>query len=206
MQLPVDHAHIRFYPYAESRFLKLGESIGLIKQTDTNLNNPLDAEATASSMQCSRRSFQFSRLQVKTIYTLLYFCIFRISRSVYWYVELLVDSVYNSQMIFVFSVLTYIGVDASSHGVSSGFSFYLVAIANASSVFGRCGCGLISDRTGMSVVSAHLPPPILKFAAGPMNVMIPLTAITGLLTFIWPMAHSEASLIAIAILYGLFPF
>jgi hypothetical protein len=46
-------------------------------------------------------------------------------------------------------VLTYIGVSAVSHGLSPGFSFYLVAIANASSVLGRCGCGLISDRTGL---------------------------------------------------------
>ena len=46
-------------------------------------------------------------------------------------------------------VLTYIGVSAVVHGLSPGFSFYLVAIANASSVLGRCGCGLISDRTGL---------------------------------------------------------
>ena len=46
------------------------------------------------------------------------------------------------------AVLTYVGVSATSLGISSEFSFYFVAIANASSFFGRYTGGNLSDRLG----------------------------------------------------------
>ena len=45
-------------------------------------------------------------------------------------------------------MLTYIDISAASQGISPNLSFALVAIANASSGIGRCGCGLLSDKLG----------------------------------------------------------
>lgn len=84
----------------------------------------------------------------------------------------------------LYTVLTYIDVSATSVGVSTEFSFYLVSIANASSGLGRYAAGVASDKFG------------------PMNVMMPMTASAAAITFAWPFARSEASLIVVAILYG----
>ncbi|KAF9020821.1 MFS general substrate transporter [Hymenopellis radicata] len=54
----------------------------------------------------------------------------------------------------IYTVLTYIDVLATAHGVDANFSFYLVSIANASSGLGRYCAGILADRIG------------------PMNVMI----------------------------------
>ena len=35
-----------------------------------------------------------------------------------------------------------------------------------------------------------------------MNVMIPFTAFTGILTYAWPFARTESSFIAVIVLYG----
>ena len=45
-------------------------------------------------------------------------------------------------------VLTYVDVSAASIGISSSFSFYFVAIANAGSLLGRYVAGYMSDRLG----------------------------------------------------------
>ena len=45
-------------------------------------------------------------------------------------------------------VLTYVDVSATSIGISSSFSFYFVAIANAGSLLGRYVAGYMSDRLG----------------------------------------------------------
>ena len=37
---------------------------------------------------------------------------------------------------------------------------------------------------------------------GPMNVMIPLTALAGIMTYAWPFAQTEASLIVVTVFYG----
>ncbi|KIM36456.1 hypothetical protein M413DRAFT_78221 [Hebeloma cylindrosporum] len=84
----------------------------------------------------------------------------------------------------IYTLLTYVGVSATSIGISSEFSFYFVAIANASSFFGRYTAGNLCDRLG------------------PMNVMIPFTAVSGILTYAWPFAQSESSLIAVTVIYG----
>jgi MFS family permease len=52
--------------------------------------------------------------------------------------------------ISVSSELTYISVSAVAIGVSKDFSFYIIAIANASSAFGRFSSGLLADKIGRS--------------------------------------------------------
>lgn len=47
-----------------------------------------------------------------------------------------------------FIVLTYVGVSATNIGISSDFAFYFIAIANASSLFGRYIAGSLADRIG----------------------------------------------------------
>lgn len=51
--------------------------------------------------------------------------------------------------ILVPSELTYLSVSATAIGVSTDFSFYILAIANAASAL-RVSFGLMSDRIGMS--------------------------------------------------------
>ncbi|KAF4615050.1 hypothetical protein D9613_002448 [Agrocybe pediades] len=84
----------------------------------------------------------------------------------------------------IYTLLTYVGVSASQIGISSNFAFYLFAFANASSLAGRLCAGRVSDRFG------------------PMNVMVPFTAVAGILTYAWPFADTESSLIAVTVLYG----
>ncbi|KAJ7117706.1 MFS general substrate transporter [Mycena epipterygia] len=85
----------------------------------------------------------------------------------------------------LYTVLTYIDVSAVSAGVSPEFSFYLISIANGSSLFGRLAGGIGSDRFG------------------PLNVLIPMTVIASGMTFAWPHARTQGSLVAIAAIYGL---
>ncbi|OSD01326.1 MFS general substrate transporter [Trametes coccinea BRFM310] len=84
----------------------------------------------------------------------------------------------------MYTVLTYIDVSASASGIDPNFSFYLLAIANGCSMFGRLSGGLLSDRYG------------------PLNVMTPVTAVAGILTYVWPTAKSVAAYVVIAVLYG----
>ncbi len=84
----------------------------------------------------------------------------------------------------IYTVLTYIDVSATAHGIDENFSFYLVSIANASSGLGRYCAGMLADRVG------------------PMNVMIPFTTVAAVVTFAWPFAVDKGGLIAIALVYG----
>ncbi|KAJ7931716.1 major facilitator superfamily domain-containing protein [Mycena leptocephala] len=84
----------------------------------------------------------------------------------------------------LYTVLTYIDLSAVSVGVSPDFSFYLVSIANGCSAFGRLAGGIGSDRIG------------------PLNVLVPMTLVAAGMTFAWPHARTQASLIVIAALYG----
>ncbi|KAF8967336.1 major facilitator superfamily domain-containing protein [Flammula alnicola] len=85
----------------------------------------------------------------------------------------------SSFVIFlgIYTVLTYIGVSATDLGYHPNFHF-------TSSLFGRYAAGHVSDKVGA------------------MNVMIPFTAWTGILTYAWPFAQSKSSLIAITVIYG----
>ncbi|KAF9448292.1 MFS general substrate transporter [Macrolepiota fuliginosa MF-IS2] len=84
----------------------------------------------------------------------------------------------------IYTVLTYVNVSATQLGSAPDFAFYFVAFANASSLFGRWTAGLIADKVG------------------PMNVMIPFTFFSGILTYAWPFTHSTGSLIVVTIIYG----
>jgi MFS family permease len=80
--------------------------------------------------------------------------------------------------------LTYIDLSAIAVGISPGFSFYLVSIANGSSGFGRVVSGFLGDKMGA------------------INVSAPLTLVCAIMTYAWPFATTKASLVAVAIIYG----
>ncbi|KAK4502262.1 hypothetical protein PRZ48_005687 [Zasmidium cellare] len=63
-------------------------------------------------------------------------------------------------------------------------AFYLVAIMQAGAIVGRIGPGLLADKIG------------------PLNMLIPSTMISGVLTFCWIAIKNEAGLIVFAVLYG----
>ncbi|KAF8177232.1 MFS general substrate transporter [Pholiota molesta] len=84
----------------------------------------------------------------------------------------------------IYTMLTYVGVSAIDIGISSDFAFYFVAIANASSLFGRYMAGSLADRVGS------------------MNIMIPFTVWAAILTYAWPFAKSQSSLVALTVIYG----
>ncbi|KAJ7158286.1 major facilitator superfamily domain-containing protein [Mycena crocata] len=84
----------------------------------------------------------------------------------------------------LYTVLTYIDVSATSVGVSPDFSFYLIAVANGASLFGRLMAGAITDKFGA------------------VNVIAPMTAAAAIVTYVWPLARSNGSFVAIAIIYG----
>ncbi len=84
----------------------------------------------------------------------------------------------------MYTVLTYIDVSAVSHGISENLSFYLVAIVNTSTDVGRCRAGGLADRMGA------------------MNVMIPFTTASAVVTFTWAFSVTNGGLIAIAVAYG----
>ena len=70
--------------------------------------------------------------------------------------------------------------------MSESLSFYLLAILNAASTFGRLFPNILADKLG------------------PMNVIVPGAFMTGILQFCLVSAHSAASVIAIIALYGFF--
>ncbi|RDB22890.1 Riboflavin transporter MCH5 [Hypsizygus marmoreus] len=84
----------------------------------------------------------------------------------------------------VYTLLTFIDSSAISVGVSADFSFYLVSIANASTGIGRILTALVVDKTGA------------------VNIIVPMTLATTLTTYLWPLAHTRNTLIAVAALYG----
>ncbi|KAG1779501.1 MFS general substrate transporter [Suillus placidus] len=89
-------------------------------------------------------------------------------------------------MVFLglYTVLTYMSVRAVAIGVSKNFSFYILAIANASSTFGRVSAGLMGDKVG------------------PFNTMAAFTAVAGMMTFAWPFTKNEIQFIVISSIYG----
>ncbi|KAL4076648.1 major facilitator superfamily domain-containing protein [Scleroderma yunnanense] len=84
----------------------------------------------------------------------------------------------------LYTVLTYLPTSANLVGVENGYTFYLIAIANASSSVSRISAGWFADRVG------------------PLNVMIPFTAVAGIMSFVWPLATSQGSLTAVSLIYG----
>ncbi|KAJ6497556.1 major facilitator superfamily domain-containing protein [Mycena sanguinolenta] len=84
----------------------------------------------------------------------------------------------------LYTVLTYIDVRATSVGVPSDFSFYLISMANGASICGRLAAGSLADKLGA------------------INVVAPMTGIAAIMTYVWPLARSRGSFVAVAIVYG----
>ncbi|ELU44177.1 monocarboxylate permease [Rhizoctonia solani AG-1 IA] len=91
---------------------------------------------------------------------------------------------HTNQRADKFLVLTYLEVYATEIGLPEDFAFYMIPIANAASLFGRVGSGVVSDRIG------------------PINTLIPSTLVAGVCTYAWPFARNKGSLIVLACIYG----
>lgn len=64
--------------------------------------------------------------------------------------------------------------------------YYILAITNAASIFGRIFPNFLSDTVG------------------PLNIQAPATLLSGVLVFAWIPAHSLGSVLEVSILYGFF--
>ncbi|KAJ7188786.1 major facilitator superfamily domain-containing protein [Mycena filopes] len=84
----------------------------------------------------------------------------------------------------LYTVLTYIDISATFVGISPDFAFYLISIANAASFVGRLVAGVTTDKFGA------------------VNVITPMTAVAAIMTYVWPLARSKGSFVAIALIYG----
>ena len=84
-------------------------------------------------------------------------------------------------------VLFYLSYDAGAqHITDTKMSFYIVAIFNAGSTLGRVAPNALSDKIG------------------PFNLLAPCAIISGILTFCMIAVKSEAAIIAVALLVGIF--
>ncbi|KAL4881342.1 major facilitator superfamily domain-containing protein [Aspergillus karnatakaensis] len=70
--------------------------------------------------------------------------------------------------------------------VDDNLGFYLLAMLNAGSTFGRIAPNFIADHTG------------------PLNMLIPASAITAILSFVWIGVHTVPGIIVLSVLYGVF--
>lgn len=103
------------------------------------------------------------------------------------------DSAYLITILGAFLVLMglflpifYIQLFSVVHGIDGNLAFYSLAILNAASIFGRTIPNFVADRFG------------------PFNLLIPCSAITGVLIFAMFGIKSSAALIIFSILYGFF--
>ena len=71
-------------------------------------------------------------------------------------------------------------------GTSADFAFYLLAVVNAASFFGRIVPNLLADKVGS------------------LNVLIPCTFVTAALSMAWVDIKSVGGIVAFTILYGFF--
>lgn len=92
---------------------------------------------------------------------------------------------YNATLLGLFVPLIYLDLSAQASGLSPNFTFYLIAIANCASLFGRLSSGILADKYG------------------PLNTLIPFTLIGGIMSFVWPFVTSHvAPLVIVTIVYG----
>ncbi|KAL5338993.1 major facilitator superfamily domain-containing protein [Aspergillus crustosus] len=70
--------------------------------------------------------------------------------------------------------------------VDDNLGFYLLAMLNAGSTFGRVMPNFIADHTG------------------PLNMLIPASAVTAILSFVWIGVHTVPGIIVLSVLYGVF--
>ncbi|EEB88839.1 hypothetical protein MPER_13139 [Moniliophthora perniciosa FA553] len=98
-------------------------------------------------------------------------------------------AVYCAAIFFIylgyFTLPWYISTTAQSLGFSDSLIFYLVSFFSAASCIGRLVGGVVADWMGS------------------MNTQIPCMTVAALTAFFWPFANTQASLVVIAVLYGL---
>ncbi|KAI4162657.1 MAG: hypothetical protein LQ342_003703 [Letrouitia transgressa] len=83
--------------------------------------------------------------------------------------------------------LFYLSYDAEERGITdTRMAFYVIAIFNAASTFGRAAPNALSDKTG------------------PFNLLAPCAVITGVLILCVTAVRSEAAIIVVAVLTGFF--
>jgi MFS family permease len=70
--------------------------------------------------------------------------------------------------------------------VDDNLGFYLLSMLNAGSTFGRILPNFIADHTG------------------PLNMLIPASAITAILSYVWIGVHTVPGIIILSVLYGIF--
>ncbi|KAF2767929.1 MFS general substrate transporter [Teratosphaeria nubilosa] len=81
----------------------------------------------------------------------------------------------------------YLQSYSSEKGImGTNLAFYMLPILNAASIFGRVIPNFLADKTG------------------PLNMLIPCSAISALLAYCWIAIDSKAGVIVFAILYGFF--
>jgi hypothetical protein len=101
-------------------------------------------------------------------------------------------------------VLTFIDISATFVGVPASFSFYLVSIGNACAGIGRISTALLVDKLGNIVtLSTHRSRNHFAFSTGAINMIVPMTSMAAIATFVWPFLRTKDGLIAITVLYGL---
>lgn len=65
--------------------------------------------------------------------------------------------------------------------------------------------GIATDRYGLLSYPIHMQYLLFSYLSssiGSVNFIAPMTVIAGILTYAWPFAKDEGSLIVIAIVYG----
>lgn len=88
--------------------------------------------------------------------------------------------------IAIFTPFFYLPLYGQTHHMSTRMAFYLIAIQNGSSFFGRLVPGVIADKIG------------------PMNMLSIVSIITSIVTFCWIRMTTNSTLIGFAVLYGFF--
>jgi len=86
--------------------------------------------------------------------------------------------------IGLFTGLFFIAAYGVSRGMSQSLAFYLVAITNAASLFGRILPGFLADRYGS------------------LNLYVIFGALSGVITMCLTAATSSAAIVVIAVAYG----
>ncbi|PVI02656.1 putative monocarboxylate permease [Periconia macrospinosa] len=85
-----------------------------------------------------------------------------------------------------FILFFYVETFALRVGTNEHLSFYILAIMNAAGTLGRIVPNFIADR------------------AGNLNVIVPITYISGLICLLWLTVNKTANLLAISIMYSFF--
>ncbi|KAE8352069.1 MFS general substrate transporter [Aspergillus coremiiformis] len=112
--------------------------------------------------------------------------------------KLLQLSAYKEPQFVMFSVALFLGFlgfynflfYVQSYAIQTGIvdsnlGFYLLAMLNAGSTFGRVFPNFVADHTG------------------PLNILTPAATATAILAFVWIGVHNVPGIIILAILYGL---